>query len=799
MMNKFSPKRAIGLCGAGISALALLAACGGGGGSGAISTPAPAPAPTPSPSPSPSPSPTPTPTPTSSFNTAEFRRSDGPDFHNAVTAWQDGATGQGQTIAVIDSGLDSDNPEFSGRIHPDSQDVVGNRGFDGVDDHGTHVALVAAAARNGTGMLGIAFDSTVLALRADASGSCSGAGTPDATNDCSFFDSDIAAGIDQAIASGATVINISLGGGTPLSVLTSAVQRAAAADIVVVVSAGNDGDGGNPDIPPDQPDPFASGLAQAGNGNVIIVGSVDENGVISDFSNKAGSFASTYIAARGEGICCIYEDGQLLIETDASGNQFVTIFSGTSFSAPQVSGAVALLAQAFPNLTAVEIVSILLESASDAGVAGPDAIYGSGILDIAQAFQPRGITTLAGSSEAIPLGDDTAVGSPAMGDALSQGALSAVILDKYRRAYSYGIGARFRGAQQSRKLYAAVGNNSRRLAGGNDKLAMSFTVDASGAAGGYGWSRQLRLTSEEAQAAEVLAGRVAMRLSPKTRLAVGLAESAGGLGAQLRGSDRPAFLLAEDSSRDSGFRRGGDLALAVRHTAGPWGLTLTAEQGEAWLGNWRRGDDTRRRNAERYDMRSIGLMADRKVGPASASLGLTWLAEDRTVLGGYFHDAFGTSGADTLFIDTSASLPVAPRWRIGADIRNGFTRARRGGMIAAGSDLRSMGWSFDIARSGVMQKEDSLGLRIAQPLRVEGGGVNFELPVAYDYATETAHYGLRSLSLSPDGRELMGEIAWRGTLWAGGAAASLYYRHEPGHYAQSRGDAGVALKWSKDF
>ena len=791
--------KSIRLCGAGASALVLLAACGGGGG-GTNSTPRPAPAPTPAPAPapSPSPSPTPAPSPSSNFDTAEYRRSDGPAFHGAVNAWRDGSTGLGQTIAVIDTGIDSDSPEFAGRIHPDSRDVAANRGFEALDDHGTHVAMIAAAARNDTGIVGIAFNSTILALRADAPGSCTGASTPDATNDCGFADIDIAAGIDQAIASGAAVINISLGGGTPFSELTAAVARAAQADVVVVVSAGNDGDGGNADIPPDQPDPFASGLVDAGNGNVIIVGSVDAQGVISGFSNKAGTYANSYIAALGEDVCCIYDNGELLVE-QRPGGSFVTVFSGTSFSAPQVSGAVALLSQAFPNLTARQIVQLLIESARDAGATGADPIYGSGILDIANAFAPKGVTSLAGSASAIPLGDDTGIGSAAMGDAMNRGALSAVVLDKYRRAYTYGLGARLRGAQVDPKLHAAVGTSARRVSAGTAGLAMAFTLNAQGQAGGYGWSRALRLTSEDAQQAEVLAGRIAMRLSPDTDLAIGIAESAQGLGAQLRGADRPAFMLAGTSDAERGFRSNSDVSMALRQRIGAFGLTMSAEQGDAWLGSWRRADDSRRLGTDSYRFRAIGAGLDRTIGPVAATIGLTWLDEDRTILGSYFHEAFGADGAQTLFLDASTTARLGDGWSIGADLRRGYTRARHGDIIAKGSDLQSMAWSLDLARGSVLQRGDSLGLRFSQPLRVERGGLMLNLPVAYDYATETSRYGLQGLSLTPEGRELTGELAWRGSLWGGGAAASLFYRRQPGHYAAAPDDAGVAIKWSSEF
>ena len=84
--------------------------------------------------------------------------------------------------------------------------------------------------------------------------------------------------VDLAIASGARVINLSLGGESASQILLDAVARASAAGIVVVVSAGNAGDGSDPSIDPNQPEPFATSLVQAGGDNVIIAGSIDANG-----------------------------------------------------------------------------------------------------------------------------------------------------------------------------------------------------------------------------------------------------------------------------------------------------------------------------------------------------------------------------------------------------------------------------------------------------------------------------------------------------------------------------------------
>jgi len=102
-------------------------------------------------------------------------------------------------------------------------------------------------------------------------------------------------------------------------------------------------------------------------------------------------------------------------------------------------------------------------------------------------------------------------------------------------------------------------------------------------------------------------------------------------------------------------------------------------------------------------------------------------------------------------------------------------------------------------RAGVFGANDSLALRLSQPLRVESGGLNLQLPVDYSYETLSPVYGIRTLSLSPRGRETSAEIAWRGPLLSGSGSASLFYRRDPGHYASLPDDKGVALRWSTEF
>jgi hypothetical protein len=725
------------------------------------------------------------------FNTSEFRRSDGPRQHNAATAWGSGWTGQGVTIAVVDTGIDIDSPEFSGRISPDSRDMFSassNRGYDASDDHGTNVAMIAAAARDNSGILGMAWGASIMALRSDDPNSCvSDSGSTDPDADCEFADSTIAAAVDYATAHGAKVINLSLGGDAPTSSVTSAVSRAAAAGVFIVVAAGNDGNA--------DPDAFGAGVDTAGDGAVIIAGAVDEDGVIADFSDRAGNQPNHFLGARGDGICCQYQDGRIFVDDDG----FIYLLAGTSYAAPQIAGAAALLAQAFPNLTGKQIADILLRSAFDAGASGTDAIYGRGILDIARALQPIGTTSLAGGGTPLALADSGAVTSAAMGDATARASLQAVVLDEYDRAFGVDLGPTLRGAVVSQPLHGAVGAGQRHVSAGNGRAMVAFTIDASREHGEMPYTGRLRLSRDDAEQARVLAGRVALQLAPNTRVAFGFAESGEGLVAQLQGQDRPAFMVAGGAAGDAGLYRTIDASFALRRQFGPWGLTLSADSGKTWSAAYVHRAAQMRGQRDRGGLADFGFALDRRFGGLSASLGLDWMREDATLLGAEFHDAFGLAGADTLFLDAQAGWAIARGWRLGAALRQGWTMARGGGLVAAGSRLTSRAWSVDIARGGVFEPGDSLAFRLSQPLRVESGGLNLNLPVDYSYVTLSPTYGIRTLSLTPRGREVDAELAWSGRLLMGNAAASLFIRKDPGHYAGLPLDKGVALRWSAGF
>ena len=204
-------------------------------------------------------------------------------------------------VAVIDSGICADHPDLQGKVLPGWDYVENDANPQDDFDHGCGVAgIIAADLDNSIGVAGVAPNARILPLRVlDASG----VGTY----------SNVAAAIIAATDQGAKIINLSLGGSMPSSLLEDAVNYAASRGVTVVAAAGNTGQPGV--------------LYPAAYPAVIAVGSVDANLQPSSF-NSTGPEIDTYAPGRN-----------ILSLTKAGG---YAAMSGTSFAAPQVAGIAAL-------------------------------------------------------------------------------------------------------------------------------------------------------------------------------------------------------------------------------------------------------------------------------------------------------------------------------------------------------------------------------------------------------------------------------------------------------------------------
>ena len=215
------------------------------------------------------------------------------------------------TVAVIDSGVCYSHPDLIGRILATGYDFVeGDSTAQDEANHGCAVAGIIAANMNNTiGIAGVAPNAQILPLRvldANATGRYS----------------DVANAIIYAVDNGAQVINLSLGGSNPSSVLEAAVNYAVAHNVVMVAAVGNSGG-----TAPMYPAAYTS---------VIAVGAYDANDTLSSFNNQGYD---------------VVAPGVNILTTDSSGSYQPK--TGTSFAAPHIAAQKALELAGVPIETVV--------------------------------------------------------------------------------------------------------------------------------------------------------------------------------------------------------------------------------------------------------------------------------------------------------------------------------------------------------------------------------------------------------------------------------------------------------------
>jgi subtilisin family serine protease len=257
--------------------------------------------------------------------------------------------GPGKPVTIIDTGVDLTHPEFAERPNTsvlNTQHVIGRD-----DDHGTGVASVAAAPVNGVGLAGVYPEAVLQAWDASPTGNAN------------LTIGDEVRGLTAAAAHGPGVINLSLGSEAYDRLEEEAVLTAFRDGSVVVASAGNEFQEGNPVEYP------------ASLNHVLTIGATDENDQPAFFSSSSNSVD---LAAPGQDIP--------IAEPLAYDPTGYSVADGTSFSAPIVSGATAWVWTARPELDNTQMFELMRRSARDIWDPGYDEDTGYGILDIPRAL-----------------------------------------------------------------------------------------------------------------------------------------------------------------------------------------------------------------------------------------------------------------------------------------------------------------------------------------------------------------------------------------------------------------------------
>ena len=304
------------------------------------------------------------------FETAEYLAQKALPIVKASSLYARGGTGQGVRVALIDSGLNLELPEFNGRVYDPGYDFVRQQpGTVDVKGHGTQMAGILAANKNDQGMHGIAFNAQLIPMRFGDD------------KEPFYFDSEIAQAWDLAYSKGARIFSNSWA--NPIEANTNevpiyerlmgdslAVAKKRVADgAVFVFSTGNEvkreplAEPGLPALVPELEKGWIAVMALKNDGTAINLK-----------SNYCGLAARWCLAVPGG------DGGAGLLTTQKDGSYGPT--AGTSPAAALVSGALAALQSRFPDMTPQQIRERLLSTANRTGIYANSEAYGRGLMDL---------------------------------------------------------------------------------------------------------------------------------------------------------------------------------------------------------------------------------------------------------------------------------------------------------------------------------------------------------------------------------------------------------------------------------
>jgi Subtilase family len=664
-------------------------------------------------------------------------------------------------VAVVDTGVNVTHSLLSGRIAPGGYNVVS--GSTDVTDVANHGTLVASIITSVSDPLGGVLGAKVLPIRVFDSST---------TNDANA-----SAGIRYSLGR-ASIVNISYSSATPVS--ESALRDAVAGGQLVIVAAGNRG-GANPDWP------ARYAREEWTNRQIIAVGAVDGQNVIASFSNRAGDTSHSFLVAPGVNV-----SGASSASSVAS-----TSSSGTSLAAPYVSGVAALVKAYWPQLTAKQIATILLNTATDLGTPGPDEIYGRGLVNADAALSPLGVVkVLTASGRAIPIREVAVAPGPVTGAALriaaQQGQLRGVGVDDYGRQFYYDFGA---GVQRARSLSVdqIFGQADRQLSGAEQSFANGARVLYVLDTFAHGAGRHPSLMPSE----RVLAGSaLTLPLSGGAEIAAGTlgtaptyfgfgAAEVAPLSALPTSFSNPLFSFTSGYSH---FALGSPQLAGLKIKAG----VLTNLGKDPLLSQYGVSNPSSRANLALVEV-------SRRIGPGWFALSASQLEEPGALLGSSSGEAFAIAARPTTrALSLQAAWPLTAQTTVIAQYTQAQTEAVNNASVSLVSEVSRLGsnaYSVGLLSRDTWRTGDRFTLSLAQPLRIFSGAIGFDLPVDVS-AQGNLIRAQQTVNLRPSGHERLVEMQYSIPLTRQlSAGAVAIYRHQPNHDAAAPAERVLGLRF----
>ena len=762
--------------------------------------------------------------PATDFETEEYKYGNFLQQVNASSAYArgyfgyDNLNGEKVKVGVFDDTIYADHPDLADNILQTFDMTNGQTS--GTDDdgnpitikdlyHGTHVSGIIAAVRNGTGMHGVAPEADLLVSYYGFNNSVNmtealtplmdngarvinisqGYSCPEDWPDCSIFYADKT---NEAFVDNPSYTNFEV----IASDVVSALRRASTEGIVIVNSAGNEGNA-NPGILSGAPlaEEFSSGGTYSLDNLFITVVSVNSKNEISDFSNRCGVAQEYCLAAPGGNL-----NPQEGIVSTISGTYGPADYygyagaAGTSMAAPVVTGSVAVLMGAFPHLSAQEVVSILFETATDLGTPGVDEVYGHGLVNLEKATAPIGTLALAQgetvSSARSALGD-TSLKLPYFLNAsvLKKLPDNVAVLDKYSRAYLVPTSSFVKQAEKSDKAFL---NNLRMLGARaqtrtvhfSDSFSFSFSDSAS-----ISRMKLHRLTQRENKNSSLgVVGNFSFAYDFSKSASVGLYYADDTKYGQVSWFDKPLENPFLEKRRAYGVKNAFALSDTVRFES-------VLEAGTVYFDDLPEEEDWETL-PKVYSAQSKLTWAPKQSFSLSFLGG--FMSEEDSLLGLQGKGALQTNTSSTYFTGVQASfqptenLKLSAAWFYGVsempENKNAFVRFDR---------LQSSSFAVD-ARYKLSQKSFA-GVSFSSPLGIEKGSALFNLPVGRHPTEDIVYRAYSKVSLESERREydLSFYHARRGELFDVRTAATV--RFNPDQEAGARPDCRLMVYMTSAF
>jgi hypothetical protein len=808
-----------------IPILLIISACGGGGGGGSSQAPAVSIPPTPS-------SPTPSQPAEPSFselkaeyeNYYEYSRHWGLEAINASSAFARGATGNNVLIGITDSGLDETHAEIKGaNLSPNSDleysDYIPNTRQ---KRHGTMVASIAAGTldkNNSTPMHGVGFDSDILFVAiqlAEPDDTYDPVDLGDTDSDGNVTNPDDVAedfsGIDNFFSSlfdfydfyDADIVNNSYGFSGNIIDYSEAQVRNAFPNTILSMSqegtsdynktiyvwaAGNAGgyaeaDNSNPELLAGM-----SHFIEEIQGHSIAVVSIDENGEISDFSNRCGIAKDFCIAAPGGSVTVayptsmddagIYEDEINDPTSCVQDNSCYAIAGGTSFAAPFVTGGLAAISSYFNGqLGSTEIVSRLFSTANKDGVYADSAIYGQGLMDLAAATSPVGQTSammsysLSGPMISASLTSLQMI-NPAFGDAIARGVNnhSVIFFDELQAPFRNSLNnliADYRNQINPITGFDEMQNFSRSMLSTNSEF---FEV---GQANFQNISNELvtpsHLLESQANKNQYFAY---FNESNKTFISQGIN------GSWAMGIFKDTYLRNNSALRSKfnnpwlNYTASGASFGSIKELNNAFNLAYTISAGR---NKFSPNETFLEKNSSLLGL--IELQSNLNI--PSLQLGILQESDSNNGLAGS-GALSGTKNQMTKFIGLSSVKNLFGGKFFGSiHLGQSSDISHNSGMLKSIKEVKSSSFGFGYIHTSIFNQNDQLTISIDQPLRVESGKLNLNVPV-YRTKQKSVIFNSLSFGLRPSGREVNSKINYSTAFKKMNFDFAFGYKADPYH------------------